>query len=442
MSIKTVDLFNGGDYTGKTPVSLSFYGTEFAFEKWADLCAKFFEKTQEIRSEKLEDLARGGSRYLRVKNERKEKRPYRRLNRSNLFLDVGFCTNDHIKHIRDLIKYCDLDVSNISIRYMSTGDGNESERMPRFRYSNNATLFNSKIDDTFTLILIELPGVVPQKIKDVLIVDYPNGFDFNGTTVRLLQTKTDCSFTEEELRRLKAKMYKRGDGLYFLHDSIVDREVCLQICEYANVVLDKFHCFELDALYGRFGRNFNSVCIRDLKDFEEWFFTRFSGNVKATNYGDGRFIRLKSIRQEVVIEELAQKISYELKKNGGTLEEEKALTIFDAFSSKFLHELIRQETDDVIVCQINGRTCFQTFDAMGIPEDFTTELSKTLSKIDEFELEPTLEIINALLSLVFGYNFRKNFNIPNDKTYRRLIETYYQCVARSWKSGFFRESDE
>jgi len=287
---------------------------------------------------------------------------------------------------------------------------------------------------------------VAERITRVLKNDYAQGFRFDGMTLSLLESRAGYSLNSSEQRILKSKMYcRKDDGLYFLNESVANEDLCLRIAENVNVALQKFQCFELKTLYERFSGELYPVCIRNVEDFEDWFWKYFPGNIKGKNYdqpGEHRIIRVNSVSHEQVMSALVSKISEELKKSFGTLEEENLLTIFDAFSIELLNDLVRKESDDIIVRQINGRTCYQTFDALGIPEELSEELSDVFEKIDELELEPNLETINVLLSVAFNFNFRNYFNIPNDKTYRRLITTCYQGSEREWKAGTFREIDK
>ncbi len=471
MSVKTVDFYDLGDFRYTSPLSLSFYGETYDnFDYWSELYVKFFELAQNFFSEKIENLARldrrnGGSSVLFIEDEEiVSKENYKILGNSNVCLKFHFGADRLLAHMKDLVKQCYLDVSKIEIKYQASNvlelEDDYSDILalePR-----NKTTFNERVygstsvcDSTprsypFQRDYVKFKGYpskyVAERIIRVLNYNYSQGFRFDGTTLNLLESRAGYHMDSVEQKILRSKMYcRRDDGLCFLNESVASEDLCLRIAENVNVALLKFQCFELGTLYERFSGELNPVCIRNAEDFEDWFGDNFLGNIRTKNYdlnGKHRIVRIKSMKQEDATSALVRRISSELKKAFGTLEEETLLSIFDTFSIDFLNDLIRKEADDVIVSQINGRTCYQTFEALGIPDNFSEELTKTLEYVDELELEPTLDIINALLSLTFEYNFRNYFNIPNDKTYRRLIETYCQDKSRSWKGRLFREIDE
>ena len=85
--------------------------------------------------------------------------------------------------------------------------------------------------------------------------------------------------------------------------------------------------------------------------------------------------------------------------------------------------------------------CYQTFDALGLPEDFSEQLAKTLERLDEIGLEPTQDVLHTAVSLKLGINFMAEYNLPDWETYRRLIAIFYKAEPhREWKSNIFGEA--
>ncbi|MEG1999706.1 MAG: hypothetical protein RR015_06795, partial [Bacteroidales bacterium] len=90
--------------------------------------------------------------------------------------------------------------------------------------------------------------------------------------------------------------------------------------------------------------------------------------------------------------------------------------------------------------EINGITCYQTLDALGLSDEFSDTLAEALEQVDEIGLVPNEEVLHTVLSMRLGVNFKTEYNIPDDRTYRRLIATYYkETPKRKWKRGIFRE---
>ena len=79
-------------------------------------------------------------------------------------------------------------------------------------------------------------------------------------------------------------------------------------------------------------------------------------------------------------------------------------------------------------------------DGMGLDDDFSETLNTVIEKANELELPLSSDVLSTLLSVEIGQNFRNAYNIPDEKTFRRIIAMYYRGEkAREWKAGNFAE---
>jgi len=126
---------------------------------------------------------------------------------------------------------------------------------------------------------------------------------------------------------------------------------------------------------------------------------------------------------------------------GGVISEDDLHVKFRAFSTDLLTKIIKRCAEDRLVhTEINDVVCYQTLEALGLPENFSDMLAVTLERIDELNLTPNEEILHTVLSLALGVNFKEEYNLPTQKIYRRLIAVYYKGEPlRQWHRGVFRE---
>ena len=82
-----------------------------------------------------------------------------------------------------------------------------------------------------------------------------------------------------------------------------------------------------------------------------------------------------------------------------------------------MSHIVKWRADDVFVKEINESTCFQTFVGLGISDDFSESIRNALNKIDQFGLEPTLEVLNGFLATELGYNPRDEYGIDSDRAF-------------------------
>ena len=138
---------------------------------------------------------------------------------------------------------------------------------------------------------------------------------------------------------------------------------------------------------------------------------------------------------------MIQKISSEIYDDyDGVINEDELKCRFTGFSIEVLSKMINQYAKTLFKMEINGITCYQTFDTLGLPDDFSMLLSDAFSQISELGLEPTLDVLNTVLSIQMGVNFRNKYSITDNQMFRRLISMYYKPEPqREWKGSIFVE---
>jgi hypothetical protein len=106
-----------------------------------------------------------------------------------------------------------------------------------------------------------------------------------------------------------------------------------------------------------------------------------------------------------------------------------------------LGKIIRQcAANELIRVKINGSVCYQTYDALGLPEDFSNVIAETLERLDEIGLTIYRDALHTALSLKLGVNLMDEFNLPDWDTFQRLFAAFYKVEPRrEWKQYIFRE---
>lgn len=316
-------------------------------------------------------------------------------------------------------------------------------------YIDTLQLFKKFIEERFPNLLDGDGGVsstpqitaLPDSIVSVLTQDYPYGFNFDTMSVRLLAEKSGMDIDTSIQNALKRLMFCRNDGVYFLLDVVADSETRKEIIGFAGDWLYDYGCFEISELYALFADNVNEKSIRNLNDFEAFYEFINRREVRCVAYYGTRIARVhnKSIR-DLSLGVAAEVISIAHDEYGGTVNEDDLRDRFPAFSVDLLGNIIKEHAEELVKTEINGIVCYQTLDALGLSDEFSDTLAEVLEQIDEVGLIPNEEVLHTALSIRLGVNFKAEYNIPDDKTYRRLIAAYYkEAPKREWKRSIFAE---
>ena len=285
---------------------------------------------------------------------------------------------------------------------------------------------------------------VPDAVIDVLNKNYASGFRFDTTYINLLSSASGVEVDGRMQSALKRIMFRRDDGIYFLLDIVADSATREDIIDFADTYLQEYGCFEIPEFYKLYEDKVNPDCIRNADDFESFYEQIGKSGVRCVQapYVGNRIARYSNGGVWSTFEEVAAKIvSVITEEYYGSCNEDDLHTKFCAFSTDLLGKIIKQcAADELIRVEINDSVCYQTFDALGLPDNFSEVLAEALERLSDIGLDPTQDVLHTTLSLKLGVNFRAEYNLPNWDTYRRLIAAFYKAEPRrEWKSNIFGE---
>jgi hypothetical protein len=285
---------------------------------------------------------------------------------------------------------------------------------------------------------------IPNELIEVLNRNYSTGFRFETTYINLLSNVSGVDIDEKIKSALKYLMFKRDDEVYFLLDTVADTATRKDIIGFADSYLEKFDCFEIPELYKLYVDKVNSVCIRNADDFESFYEQISKNGVRCgqASYFGNRIARYSNGSVWGTFKEIAAKIITVISEEYyGSCNEDDLHMKFCAFSTNLLSKIIRQcAANDLIRVEINNSICYQTYDALGLPENFSDVLAGVLECLDEIGLTISRDILHTALSLKLGVNFMAEFNLPDWDTFQRLTTAFYKTEPRrEWKYYIFGE---
>ena len=285
---------------------------------------------------------------------------------------------------------------------------------------------------------------IPDALIDVLNKNYASGFRFDTTYVNLLSSASGVEIDGHMQSALKRMMFRRDDGIYFLIDIVADTSTRKDIIDFADSYLEQYGCFEIPEFYKLYEDKVNPNCIRNAEDFESFYEQIGKSGVRCVQapYIGNRIARYSNGAVWSTFKEVAAKIvSVITEEYYGSCNEDDLHTKFCAFSTDLLGKIIKQcAVDELIRVEINDSVCYQTFDALGLPDNFSEVLAEALERLSDIGLDPMQDALHTTLSLKLGVNFKAEYNLPDWDTYRRLIAAFYKAEPRrEWKYNIFGE---
>lgn len=428
--------------SGCDPLTCIVEGKVFNVGNWRDILVSLTEdfiksKPQTAQLYHVSLYSRGESVFFL---KEKPKLATRQLT-NGYWINVNLSIKDLVLTIGKLCEFCGVDLNDVCITYTHKQDtkrsNSEKEIQSNFEHGGTEIIHNISSLSTEK-------SSVPDEVVETLRDKYVSGFRFETTYVNLLSSTSGIDVNAQMVLALKQMMFHRKDDIYFLLDGVSDGTTRSNIINSANCFLKKYNCFEICELYDLYKDELSINCIRNVEDFEAYFEQICTESIRCIRVpGMGnRIVRYSNNSVDRIFGELSAKIvSFISEEHFGSCNEEDLHIEFNAFSINLLTKIIRQyAADKLIRVEINDFICFQTFYALGLPENFSEILAEALDKLCSVGLEPTLEALHTVLSIDLGVNFKEEYNLLDWDTYRRLIAAmYHSQPLREWKNNIFGE---
>ncbi len=433
--IKRVDFREPSACTGCCPVSCVVEGQSFSVHNWRDILfelTNYFLATKPRMQELTQcSIYQRGTRPFLLKAKPDRYMASRQVS-NGCWIYLNLSISNLVSDIGRLCEYCEVPFEDVDIRYVSK-TATASSGIPLSSGSRHELV---RREDKS----------IPAVIFDALNRTYAGGFRFDSTAITLLSSAAGIPIDEELKAELKCSMFGRKDALYFLPDQIASKKTQAALSATTDEYLNKYGCFEINEVYRQFQNLLNTSCIKTTEDFEDYYIWAFNRNVRCVTapqvgnriarYNDGNvWASFNKVGKEI--------IAFINEQHYGSCTEDELHEEFSAFSKELLEKIVRScASGELVRVIINDTVCYQSYMALGIPDDFSKVLSAVLARLEEIGLPATQETLHTALSLELGVNISSEFGLPDWDSFRRLITAYDKgAPCREWKKGTFVEVD-
>lgn len=398
------------ELTHTKPCSFRFANDEsVTVQNWAEVFRGVLEK---LSFKQMQKLMESFDTSIISSNGIGMRRPVE-IN-TNVFVEMNLSSTDLIKRLKRFFDCCKMDSDALTVVYRNNKKMNSNI---------------SSIDET----------IIPEKLRDYIMTNYPNGMRFDDTVLRLIGDRLDIQIDEDICSALQGEMFKREDGLFFFDAMIADPDECMQIKVQTQRDIDTFGLCEIDVLYERFLAGRENTCIRDANDYVDFLMHLLPDRFRLAIVVRIKIVFRANVSKKESINTLTGRLIETITKKGSVTEDD-LLTEYPVLSKVLLGKLLDKRSDEVIKTTINDIVCYQSVNGLGLDESFSETLNSVLERIEELDLQPSCEVIHTFLSIEYGQNLRDAYLIQDDRTLQRIIARYYTGkIPRAWKAGCFTE---
>jgi hypothetical protein len=273
----------------------------------------------------------------------------------------------------------------------------------------------------------------------VLAKESEKGFRFDTVAIRQLSERTGIDIDYDTRDALRRMIFRRSDGACFLIDSVADANLRNAMIGKADEWLKEYGFFELEELRKLFSDQLNEMAVREPEDFKAFYEILKTHAVHCVTFKGLKIVHLKEKSRDDVLSDLSKKI-IEATRNefGGFIDEKTLKSRFPAVSVELISNVVTNRSDELIKTETSNNAYYRTFDAPVLSEEFPEMLKDTLDQLDRLEIEPSESVLNTALSLRLGVNFKQEYGVTHQATFKRVISDNYKGhPMRRWKSGLF-----
>ena len=348
----------------------------------------------------------------------------------NIYMETNVSATGIVQTICGLIKFCKFHTEEFSVNYVMKSCQPKKITKPinkadNYEYLDNS--FKQNLDIS--------------QIKTMLSQAFSTGFNFNATTIKLLENKLGRKCSEEEIKTLKKEMFKRYDNVYLLPEMVADDKTVADMTARIKEYFAEYGCFSLSVLFEEFGYALKNLTNPD-SDFRLFL-------LKTILPDDGKiFGRLQrqicipgNISEEEVTQTLAERIREMLQGYGDAVCIDDLDNELPYLNKSALEMILQEHVADVIEIKVDGLSYWKLVEFFCLPDDFAEYLQLTVSSMEEAQTAPSLQTLSEAMEQQYGEGFREIYAVDDDDVFKQIIKV---CVADdqySWNRNVFAKQN-
>ena len=272
----------------------------------------------------------------------------------------------------------------------------------------------------------------------VLLRDFSAGFEFNDSSVRLLESAAGRPCPKSVQKELKRRMFRRYDGIYLLPEMVADGETLGAIKHRIEEYFDQFHAFSLPVLYGEFEGALHALTNPD-SDFRLFL---LGAILPEFPEGGKVFGKLQkqigipgSLEEQDVLDFLAERIREILLQGGDAVLNEDLLAELPCLNADAMEMIIREQIPEAVEILVDELRYWKLLEFFCLPEELGDDLLQIIAAIEQQNKTPSLQMVADRLAELFGDDFRETYALEEDDVLRQVIIKSIHEEKYGWKGN-------
>lgn len=410
------DRINEAPLDDSMPVLMSIGSKELALRSWGDILLSvvdyLYDKNSYLLCSAMRDSSVG--RWLGYSGSNMS-RPQKHL--CGLFVDLGGNPQDIIRQARKLLKVCECNLSIVQVTYIPNNILTPPKK-PEYK------------------VVLDAPSFTEEYAKDILS-HYPNGFDFKETSRRLVASHVGGKFRDDDVEKLKKRMFERMDGLWLFPDMVIADGAFQRMLDRARDMLFKRGSFAIYALRSEFGGELRNV--DDRRDFEAFFkkFVVTTIDGKVCGKGDWCVCFRDNEAEKDGWDKIYLQIRCVLEESGDAVPVDKILAQMPQLTRAVVLHVVEYNMTDAVVFEVDEVEYIKLLESYYLPDDFAEVVSEFVNSVESSQGVASIILLETELDQRYGDGFRVNYGLEDDFVFKQIVSKVFTGKDHGWNRDMF-----
>lgn len=356
-----------------------------------------------------------------------------------IYAEINFSSHGIMRIDSGLMAYCDFPINEFSVTCQMR-DSHQVELDTAL-----TVVGEPKIKKASEGLTVRQETVDISLFIAVLLAEFPEGFEFNDSSVRLLENAAGKACSEAERKELKRVMFKRHDGVFLLQEMVAKPETLSELKVRIEEYFSHYHAFSLSVLYDEFADHLRALANPD-SDFRLFLLNAILPELPEGGKIFGRLQKQICIpgssSQWDVLEFLAEQFREKLRENGDAVLMDELLSELPCLNFAVAEGILQEQLPNAVEIRMDGLQYWKLLEYFCLPEDFCEILAQVIGGIEQQNRIPSLQAVAAGLEILYGNDFREIYALDDDEVFRQVILKSLRNGDYAWKNNLLVKCNE
>ena len=424
------------------PISLCFMGEEYPLGgKWCNLLLETCRAIASLNPGQLRRLVANGKVYG-VALSPYTMRSGRFIEDAGIWYETYASARRMLRRSKGIMRLAGFDISDVYVTCNPNGKGN----------SASLDVGKHPLGASPQLDSIALDEEIVEKVKKVILREYPNGTVLNNATVALIEKDIGERLDANYIDRVKRDMFLCGDGTRLYPEMIMDADTLTKMRKMASALLADHGMFAYEVLLSAFAGSIRNIDER--RDFVRFLKRFILEGMELTPCYDvyeglewtmcfvDRTGKISNDSFRLHKDDIKMRVRNVLLERGDAVSVHEIQAQLPYLSVEVIADVGKNLIPDAVVFDVDGVRHIKLLEAFYLPDDFATALSSFVEETEARMSVVSVKLLGEAFDNLFGDGFRVNYGLEDDFVFKQVVSKSFVGKDHGWNRDMFARNGQ